>query len=123
MEGLLLTAFVVVWLGLAVGSWLFSRSLTPPLRRYWHPRLTLIAMACMLPFFLVPFLVGRDWGATILVVTSFALMTWLGLTRVRVCESCGKTAQPQSFFRAAEFCPRCGNKVTTARLSDPRPCP
>ena len=100
---------------LALTHFLVWRRLDPKGRKKWHPRLTFLTMVLLGPFFVLPSILWRNWLFLGLTLAFFALMVFV-TRQTRVCEACGATVQPQQLVVAAEFCPKCGTRLTPTRL-------
>jgi hypothetical protein len=105
-----------VWIALVIGSWLFFRRLDPKAKKVWQPRIGLFNLAVIGLFFLGPMLLSQNWLSVAVLIVFFAFFIYFGVYMTRVCESCGSATQPQSLFTAAEFCSKCGAKLTATRL-------
>jgi DNA-directed RNA polymerase subunit RPC12/RpoP len=101
--------------------WLFMRRCTPPWRKYWYPRLTLVGTAVPAAFLAAPAVQHQAWGAVLFVVGGVAVINYLALAFVRVCDNCGKIIEPSSLNDPPKNCPRCGTRLFPVRLSDPKP--
>ena len=104
-----------------MGTWLVLRSRTPAWKKYLFPRLTLVGSAIPAAFFSVPSLLRRDWNAALFVLVGVGLFTYLVLSTVRVCDNCGKVAEPRDLNGPPKNCPKCGARLLPFGLSDSRP--
>ena len=110
------SVYFAVWIALVIGSWLFLRRLDPKALKVWQPRIGLINLAVIAPFFFGPMLLTGNWLFVAVLIVFFAFLIYFGLLKTRVCESCGSATQPQNLFTAAEFCSKCGAKLAPTRL-------
>jgi hypothetical protein len=108
--------YFAVFAVVVIGSWLFMRSLEPKQKKKWYPRISLLSIAIIGPFLLLPSIV---WGQWLFALIGFVFICFVGYSSVkliRVCESCGFMAQPQGLVIAAKFCPKCGATMTPSTL-------
>ena len=105
-----------VWIALVIGSWLFFRRLDSKAKKVWHPRIGLVNLAVIAPFFVGPFLLRGTWLGLAVLVVFFVFFIYAGVFKTRVCESCGTATQPQNLLTAAEFCSNCGEKLSPTTL-------
>ncbi len=115
-ENIFAIVYFSVFAALVLGSWLFTRRLDAKAKKKWQPRLVLLAVAILGPFFVLPMLILRIWLGLGIVVIFLVFFVWLGVFKTRVCEACGTVTQPQNLVRTAEFCPKCGEKLTASPL-------
>lgn len=107
-------AFVLV----AAGSWLFLRRLEPKLKKKWYPRISLLGIAVIGPFLLLPWFVWGQWPFGLVGLAFVVFVGYSSVKLIRVCDSCGYLAQPQGLIVAAKFCPKCGARMTPSTLFD-----
>lgn len=108
--------YFIAWVILVVASTLFSARRGPSFKKRWHARITLFNIVVIGSFMV--FIVSR-WGgavASLLVVVAVVAMGYLSVTRVLVCESCGRTNQPQNLITAPEHCLKCGAKLSRSPM-------
>jgi hypothetical protein len=105
-----------VLVALAVGSGIFLWRCDPKGRKVWGPRLTLLQLVLLVTLVAVPMIYWGRWLALLLVLGFVALLAYSVVFKTRVCEECGKTAQPVNVIRAAQFCPSCGEKLSPSQL-------
>ncbi len=48
----------------------------------------------------------------IIAVPGVALITFLNIRNIKICESCGRTVYNNTWFSKMEFCSKCGAKLT-----------
>ena len=109
--------YYVTFAVVALGSWLFMRKLPPARKYYWMPRVNAIGIAVLGPFFIVPLLLNRQFGAAVVFALALVFIGYVSVAVVRVCKSCGHVAQPENLLAPAAFCPKCGTQLVAPRLS------
>jgi len=93
---------------IAIGGWLFLRGKNPAAKRHWYPRLTAINSVIVFSLMSIILVAWQQPTGIIFIAVFGSLITYLSVTRTRVCEKCGRVSQPQNLISAPEFCPKCG---------------
>ncbi len=118
IAAMMYVAYFAVFFILVIGNWLFTRKLSPKQMHYWAPRLRLLNIMVLGPFFV---LLPLAWGGplpALFVLMMLIIISYLIVTKVRVCKECGHVVQPDKLIFPAQFCPKCGAKLTAAKLFD-----
>ena len=105
-----------VFFALVVGSWLFWRRLDSKQKKFWHSRLSILSLVILGPFILFPVVTWGDWMFLAMGIAVIALIGFITIVKVRVCDVCGTVTQPDTFFGAAKFCRSCGTKLSAFEL-------
>jgi hypothetical protein len=114
-EGLFL-AYFAVFLILVIAESLFLWRRGPQHKWRWHARLGLLNVL-VLGGIMAAIVVGWGQWIALPVLLAFAAFIGYGVVRkIRVCESCGSTVQPQSLVVAAKYCPRCSSALRPSPL-------
>jgi FtsH-binding integral membrane protein len=105
-------AFMVTWIALGIGSWVWIRSRpSADEKRFWHRRVTIgagIVFGIFIAFTL------QQWHqpfALLIFLPFLALITFLNLRYTFFCDACGKMSHSQQWFSSTYHCPRCGHKL------------
>ena len=113
MEDTLFFTYGVTVLLLLIGSLLFMRGRDPAFKKRWQPRLALLSFIVIGGFTMIMLVtIMKPPPVMLLVFVATLLLIGFSWTKIRVCGNCGKTVQPETFFRASKFCPRCGAEIT-----------
>src|SRR5258705_2344986 len=110
------TIYVVAFVSLGFGSWLFLRGLDPKGKKKWQPRLSLLSIVVIGPLLLVPPIARGQWPFALV---GLAVLVFIGVSSVkltRVCETCGHTSPPPSLVSPAPFCSKSSAQLTPSRL-------
>jgi predicted RNA-binding Zn-ribbon protein involved in translation (DUF1610 family) len=103
--------FIAVWIALGIaGLWFTYLDKNIPRKTRLLPRFTIGAGIL---FVLFIFGMTGDWKAMAFAIPAVALITFLNLRQLRICQTCGRTINTGMWFTKAEYCPKCG-----ARLDD-----
>ena len=117
LDDLYAALILAVFGAVSIGWWLYSRRLDPKTLKRWYPRFALLALAFVTPFFLAPAL---KWGdqAFLPLAIGIAVLAFgcVLILKTRICEVCGTVTHPQTLITAADFCPKCGAKLSATRL-------
>jgi len=110
------TIFIIVWVGLVILCTMFFVGRDASFKKRWHVRISLICIAVIGGFMV--FIVAKSVGALAVlpVVVGIVAIGYLSVTKVRVCDSCGKTNQPQNLITAPEYCSKCGKKLSPSEF-------
>lgn len=111
--------YFAVWLMLAGVSLLFSLSAEPAKKKIWNPWIGLFNLLVIGGFLVVFSIKGGGGYFTIFLLVFLVVIGYLGIFRTRVCERCGKTAQPDFTGKAARYCSRCGAELSPTELRWP----
>jgi hypothetical protein len=103
----LIATYFVVWVTMAVGSWLFEGSLGANEKKRLHSRVLLINIVVIGGFLAAMMLVAGSGLAALVILPVSAVLFYLNATRNRLCMQCNRNVMPTG-FAACEFCPRCG---------------
>ena len=82
----------------------------------WLPRLGIVTIVVLGPFFVFPALQQGNYLFAMVAVVALVFIGYVNATKVRVCESCGHVAQPENLLVAASFCPKCGAALRASKL-------
>jgi hypothetical protein len=102
--------FFGIWIALSlVGGWLmyFDEDIARKKRL-----LPVFTIGTGIIFLVFTFLMMPTMNVMALAVPSVALITWLNLRNIRVCSTCGKTIHTGVGFTKAEYCPKCGARLS-----------
>ena len=108
--------YLAVFLFLIVGGGLIWRRLDMTQKKVWHPRLSLLTVLVLGPLIVLHMVVWGHWMFGVLGAAVIALIGYISVTKVRVCDKCGTVVQPDNFFVVARFCPNCSAQLSEQRL-------
>ena len=101
--------FLGIWIALAiVGLWVTYVDKNIARKKRLLP---IFIISSGIIFAVFTLLVVGDLRAMALVVPAVALIIFLNLRQLRVCETCGRTIQSGMWFARARYCPRCGGRM------------
>ena len=107
----LLGLYIVVWLGMAIGTTAYLRGLDARAKRRQQNRVTLLTFV-VIGGFLVGFVASQgQYVGALFGLAVIAAMAYVHLTRNRLCEACNRSIQPTGLLTPVEYCPRCGAKT------------
>lgn len=109
-------ANIAVFLILVIAESLFLLRRGPLHKWRWHARLGLLNVL-VIGGMMAAIVVG--WGHWIALPGVLAFTAFIGyavVPKIRVCESCGSTVQPQSLVVAAKYCPKCSSSLRPSPL-------
>jgi hypothetical protein len=100
--------FFITWIALGAGGVLWiSRMTDPAAKRHALRSLTLLATVL---FGLFAWLISRSTQQMLFLIPVLALIAYLNLRLVKVCNVCASINRPQA-FSAAVHCYKCGAKL------------
>jgi hypothetical protein len=104
--------FMVAWVALGIGSWLFIRS-RPSVdeKRLWHRRITIGSGVLFGLFLAYTFVAWRQPFVMFIFLPFLGLIIYLNLRFTFFCDACGKTSHSQQWFSSSYHCPSCGHKL------------
>lgn len=108
--------YFTIFFLLTIGSWFFTRKLHPKQKRIWVPRLSLLSIIVIGTLIILPSVVGGQYLFAMLGLAMLIFIGYVSVAKVRVCESCGHVAQPESLLFSAKFCPKCSAKLTPSKI-------
>lgn len=111
MNETLLIAYFVIWLAIAVGSFLFFRGKDPAFKKRWYRPVAIVGTSIIAGMIVFMVALMGDWRATVMFAAIALLLIWIGAFRTRVCSGCGRVSQPRSFIAPDEFCGKCGTAL------------
>src|ERR1700756_790088 len=111
----LLLIYVAALTTVGVGSSLFARRLTPSQLNRWLPRLRLANLLTVCIFIIAVAAYIRVWFFALPVLG--AVLFYPYVRHVRVCERCGKVAEPAG-WKPTAFCSGCGAPLRSAAPVD-----
>ena len=116
MNETLFIAYFVIWLALAIGSFLFFRGKDPAFKRRWHRPVAVVSSLIIGGMIVLMVALMGDWRATAIFAAAALFFVWLAAFRTRVCPGCGKFLQPRNLITPEKFCSNCGTALdsTTA---------
>ena len=102
---ILWVVFLIIWLGLTVGSYcLFHRNTGAIFKRYWWPRYTMFSHT-VIAFFL--WWAGLPWFYLIPLCVVLILLTALTIRSTYFCGDCGKATRHPFFMSRPKQCTHC----------------
>lgn len=102
--------FFAIWVVLGIGSFVFFQfNKNAALKRRLWPRFVIGTSVLFIAF---GWLIGFKGQQIFFVVPVLMLITVLNLRAMKFCDSCGKTIYVRPPFSTADFCPKCGVKLS-----------
>jgi hypothetical protein len=106
--------YFAIWAAVALGtSVLLLVRREPGFRIRWHARIVLganVAVGIGM-FLLIP-----DPVVWVLTAVGGGFITYLSITKMTICSTCGRIIQPVRLVSKAEFCPHCGGKTVVSKV-------
>lgn len=101
--------FAGVWIGLGILSfWFFQFSKNVKLKKRFLP-IFIVGTGVLFTGFVL-FMSGKP-EIMLIVIPAVAIISFLNLRMIRVCESCGRTIYNTMVFFKMEYCSKCGAKL------------
>ena len=104
--------FMVFWIGLGVGSWIWiARLPTPQAKKRWSDRLSIIAGIIFFAFLFTQFFPTKGSFGLFIMGPAMALITLANVRNTYFCDKCGKRSFDRNWLGDTYCCPHCGNKL------------
>ena len=101
--------FVALWIALAIaGMWISYGSRNAKLKKRLIPLFVIGSGILFAIFFLV---MTRELLILLVFGPAVALISWMNLRMIRVCDSCGRTVYNPYWFKKGGYCVKCGAKL------------
>jgi cell division protein FtsW (lipid II flippase) len=104
--------FFAVFGLLTLGQWLTLREKSPQQKKALYPRYTALNGLVFTAMMSLIIVAAGDYGGLLLLLPIAAVLVYLSVTKIRVCECCGNVVQPQNLISPALHCPRCGTGLS-----------
>ena len=105
-------AFFAVFGLVALGQWLTLREKPPHEKKRLYPRYTALSGLVFAIMMSLVIVVSGNYRALLLLLPAAAVLVYLTVTKIRVCESCGNVVQPPKLISAAPYCPECSAELS-----------
>ena len=100
-----------------IGSTLFFWRKSPEFKKKWHIPVLMINMLVIGGFlFAFAIMLVDNFFQIIPFVLMFLFILYVSIFKIRICDVCGKTNQPENLITAPKFCSKCGEKLSQSKI-------